>query len=310
MPKKKYLVIKHGALGDFILACGPFAAIRRRHPKSHIVLLTTAPYKALAESSPYFDEVWVDEKAKPTELAKGWALIKRLREAQFKMVYDLQTSTRSSWYFRLIGRRKPLWSGIVDWCSHPHLNPKRIHMHTLDRQAEQLRLTKIKYVPKPKLDWLTGDISAYGLPDRFALLVPGGSAHRPEKRWSVEGFAKLGRFLRDRGITPVCIGTAAERAEIEAICRLCDGARSLCERTSFGQIAELARNAALAVGNDTGPMHIIAYAQCPTIVLFSEASDPQKCAPIAPKSRYLQEENLKNLPADHVISLAEEMLEA
>ena len=40
-PQKKYLVIKHGALGDFILATGPMAAIRRRHPKSHIVLLTT-----------------------------------------------------------------------------------------------------------------------------------------------------------------------------------------------------------------------------------------------------------------------------
>ena len=37
------LVIKHGALGDFILAQSAFAAIRRHHRDGTITLLTTAP---------------------------------------------------------------------------------------------------------------------------------------------------------------------------------------------------------------------------------------------------------------------------
>ena len=42
--KRRILVIKLGALGDFILATGPFAAIRTAHPDDEIVLLTSAPF--------------------------------------------------------------------------------------------------------------------------------------------------------------------------------------------------------------------------------------------------------------------------
>lgn len=38
------LVIKHGALGDVILAQSPFQAIRQQHPDAKITLLTTKPF--------------------------------------------------------------------------------------------------------------------------------------------------------------------------------------------------------------------------------------------------------------------------
>ncbi|HAK62204.1 MAG TPA: ADP-heptose--LPS heptosyltransferase, partial [Alphaproteobacteria bacterium] len=41
--KQRILVIKLGALGDFILAMGPFKAIRHHHAGAHITLLTTPP---------------------------------------------------------------------------------------------------------------------------------------------------------------------------------------------------------------------------------------------------------------------------
>ena len=44
-------------------------------------------------------------------------------------------------------------------------------------------------------------------------------------------------------------------------------------------IAALARKAAAAVGNDTGPMHLIAVVGCPVIALFSGLSDPAQSAP-------------------------------
>ena len=34
---RRILVIKLGALGDVVLALGPFEAIRKHHPKAHIV---------------------------------------------------------------------------------------------------------------------------------------------------------------------------------------------------------------------------------------------------------------------------------
>jgi ADP-heptose:LPS heptosyltransferase len=56
-------------------------------------------------------------------------------------------------------------------------------------------------------------------------------------------------------------------------------ARDLTGRTDFAQIAALGARAAIAVGNDTGPTHLIAAAGAPTIALFSSASDPALCGP-------------------------------
>ncbi len=48
----RILVIKLGALGDFVQALGPAAAIRRHHRDAEITLLTTAPYAELGRAAP------------------------------------------------------------------------------------------------------------------------------------------------------------------------------------------------------------------------------------------------------------------
>ena len=57
------LVIKHGALGDFIQALAPMQAIRKFHRGAYIALLTTAPFSRLASESGLFDEIRIDERA-------------------------------------------------------------------------------------------------------------------------------------------------------------------------------------------------------------------------------------------------------
>lgn len=59
------------------------------------------------------------------------------------------------------------------------------------------------------------------------------------------------------------IGQAAEQEAIDLIRSDCPEAVSLCGQTSIAEIASLARAACVAVGNDTGPMHIIAASGCP-----------------------------------------------
>ncbi len=67
------------------------------------MLLTTAPFADFLRAAPYFDTVWIDERPGPLDLAGLWRLRRRLREPAFSRVYDLQTSARSNWYFRLLG---------------------------------------------------------------------------------------------------------------------------------------------------------------------------------------------------------------
>ena len=62
---------------------------------------------ALARASGWFDEIWLDARPEIWQVG-GWrALGRRLRAGRFGRVYDLQTSDRSGWYFRLFGADKP-----------------------------------------------------------------------------------------------------------------------------------------------------------------------------------------------------------
>jgi len=281
---ERILVIRLGALGDFVLSLGPFAAIRKHHAAAHITLLTSAPFADLARACGAFDDIWVDERPTMWQLGTWLALRAKLRGGGFARVYDLQTSDRSGAYFRLMGPgRRPEWSGIAPSASHPDTNPERGSIHTIERQREQLRLAGIAGVPLADLDWARADLDRFELEPPYALIVPGGAPHRPEKRWPVGFYIDIASRLAARGLQPVVIGGRPEVALGAEIAAACAPARDLTGQTDFQDIAVLARGAKVALGNDTGPMHLIALARCPSVVLFSSASDPVRTAPRAPE---------------------------
>lgn len=297
----RILVIKLSALGDVVLALGPFQAIRRHHVADHITLLTTAPYAELAQMSGWFDEIWTDPRPSLFQVGAWLAFRRRLRAAKFSRVYDLQTSDRSSAYFRLFSRtQRPEWSGIVPGCSHPHANSGRDRMHTVERQAEQLAMAGIAEVPRPDVAWLDADIVPFALDEPFVLLVPGAAAHRPAKRWSVSAYGELARRLLVRGSQPVLLGTETERDVLDALIDQVPGVVNLIARTGFAEIAGLARCAEAAVGNDTGPMHLIAAVGCPALVLFSGESDPVISRPRGPAVELIRVDDLAALSVDKV----------
>ncbi len=274
---RRVLVVRLGALGDVVMSFPAFAAIRAHHPQAEITLLTTRPYAALAKAAPWFDHVAIDERPAWWNLPALLRLRAKLRG--FDMTYDLQTSGRSSWYFHLAGR--PPWSGIAHGCSHPQTGPARERMHTLERQRDQLERAGIAAFPPPDLAFLTSR-PLPPLPDRFALLVPGASAHRPGKRWPAERYGELAAVLAARGLTPVVTGAPNEAPLAATIRAACPAAIDLTDRSPLIDVFALAARAAVTIGNDTGPTHIAAATGCPTIVLFSHESDPAMTAPRGP----------------------------
>jgi len=288
------LVIRLGALGDVIQSFGPFAAIREHHPGARITLLTTPPFEKLLAASPWFDTIWADGRP-------GWrglpALAQRLRGGRFERVYDLQTSSRSSRYRWLL--RGAEWSGIARGASHLHSNPDRDLVHTIERQREQLEIAGLTQFPPPGLAWLTADLTPFALPDRFALLVPGASPLRPGKRWPARNFGALAATL---DLPCLVIGSAAEAPLAAEILALAPGTRNLTGATSLPAIAALAQRASCAIGNDTGPTHLIAATGCPTLALFGEDSDPALCAPRGPAVAVLRRQPIGAITVAEVLA--------
>ncbi len=302
---QRILIIKHSALGDMALAFGPMQAIRRAHAGAHLTLLTTRAFAGLAQASGIFDDVWIDERPKIWRVAEVLSLRHRLREGRFERVYDLQTSSRTGWYFRLFWPGPwPEWSGIAKGCSHPHRDPARDTRHVVEARAGQLADTGIEATPLSDLSWWRSDIAHLGLPLRYAVLLPGGAAHRPEKRWPAASFAETAVRLAAAGVTPVVVGATPEAAEARTIQNACAEAIGLIGRTSLLELGSVMRGAALVVGNDTGPMHIAALVGTPVVVLFGSDSDPALNRPRAPASawppRILREKSLTDLPVSAV----------
>jgi len=303
--KRNILVIKLSALGDFVQALGPAAAIRRYHAADEITLLTTDAFVSLAEQSGFFDKIVIDTRPGLFELA-GWGALRRfLRDGRFDRVYDLQTSDRSglySWLF--LPGRSPEWSGIAWHCSHPHANPARHPQHTIDKQAEQLLMAGIHPTPLPCCGASTRPLPAGLKHSAFFILIPGSSLRHTAKRWPATSYGALAQQLfQSTGIRPVIIGGADEEALAAEIHAACPAAIDFVGRTELTTLVDLAGAAAFTIGNDTGATHIAALGGNPVFVLFSNASDPGRCAPRGHQVHVLTSPCLGDLQVDQVFML-------
>lgn len=290
------MVIKHGALDEFVQATGAFAAIRARHKGVRIVLLTTRPYAEIARKCPWFDEVWVDAMPKTWDVRGLMKLRSMLRSAKFDMVYDLQTSERSTSYFHVMN--DPPWSGLATGSEYFHAHPERETMHPLDRWADQLAIVGIPALPPPDISWLEAETQGLHPPKRFVLMVPGAAATRPALRWAPERFATLGNMLGLKDIATVVLGTRQDQDAIKIILGNCPTAMSLMDRTPFAAIASLARDALGAVGNDSGPMHLIAATGCPTLMLLAAESNPALRMPRGPAAAHLKRDDVAEIAVE------------
>lgn len=298
---EKILVIKLGALGDFIQALGPMAAIRKHHPKAHITILTTKPFQNFANDCGYFDDIWIDDRPKLLNIGDWVELRKKLNHAKFARVYDLQNNDRTGFYFKLLNP-KPEWSGIAKNASHRNTNPDRTKGHAFDGHIQTLAIAGITDIKPDPLEWMVEDIKPFPLQKPYILLVPGCAPERPEKRWPSEKYGRLANMLVQRGFQPVLIGTDSEADATQTIANACPQALDLTGQTSLKHIATLARHSAGAIGNDTGPMHLIGATGTPCLVLFSSHSNPIKHAPKGDQVSVLQNDNLEDLKTENVLN--------
>ena len=288
----KILVIKLSALGDFIQTLGPMRAIRNHHPDAHITLLTTAPYKNFAQDCGYFDDIWIDTRPRWHNILAWLSLKKRLNAGQFSRLYDLQNNDRTRLYSKLFKtKNKPEWIGD----SAPKTD------HAFKRHTRMLAKAGIKNIEIDRLEWMDADIAHIPLKSPYVLLVPGCAPQHPYKRWPAAHYSALANMLATRGYQPVLIGTKAEAEVTIEIAKRCPNALDLTGQTSLAQITALARKAAAAIGNDTGPMHLIGATSCPSLALFSAHSDPARHAPNGEHVQALQEADLENLTPETVL---------
>ena len=148
------LIIKHGSLGDIAQISGVLRDIRETFNENKIFILTTRPYVELLSKCPYLDGVLIDKRLPRWNIFYLVRLRKLLGKFDFSHIYDLQNSSRTSFY------RKFLLNNS-NWCSAETTLEKGEKKTNLDNEPVlkrfniQLNKSNIKtsYTLQPDFSW-------------------------------------------------------------------------------------------------------------------------------------------------------------
>jgi heptosyltransferase-1 len=287
------LIVKPSSLGDVIHALPTVNRIRQRFPDAHIAWLINAELSSLLQRCPV-----INERIEFHRRDSGaWLpLLKQLRRQHFDLVVDLQGLLRT---------------GIFSAATRA---PRRIGLSDAREGARLFYTEVVPVVSEHAVSRYLCAARQLGCPDspvefplgigdqRHANLIAVNPLARWEtKIWGDERFsALLDRLPLER---VVLIGSARERDRIEAINR--GRARNLAGTLDLYELAELYRQCAVVITNDTGPMHLAAAVGTPVIALFGP-TDPALVGPYGKGHIVLQ--NMRAVTVEQVLAAAKPFL--
>jgi len=305
------LIIKHGSLGDIAQISGVIRDIRETYNKEKIFILTTFPYVELLSRCPYVDGVLIDKRLPRWNILYLLKLKKMINKFDFSYVYDLQNSSRTSFYRRYL-------FNITNWSSTKTTLKKGSkksdfnQLPVLERFKFQLDNSNIKtkYSLKPDFSWACLDVDQivnkfFG--NKFILIFPFSSPQLSHKQWPY--YNELIKIIKSKH-NDFEIVIAPGPNEMEDAKKI--NATLITNDKKALNIMELAgliKKSSFVVANDTGPAHMVAHLGKNGIVLFGHHTTPQKVSIETDKFKALTVDKLKNLSAESVYSEIKSKLE-
>ena len=298
------LIIKHGSLGDLIQANGAMEDIKKSNPKTHVVLLTTAPYYDLMNKCPYIDEVLIDRRSARWNLFYLYKLKKKLTSYNFTHVFDLQNSSRTKFYSKHI-LSKCVWSSTITILEHGQKKSDFDEEPVLKRMEIQLKKSGIKTlnVKKSNLNWAVvniRNITKDYFDGKYILIFPFCSPKLENKKWPY--YRILISQLKSKYNRKYHIVLAPGPNEIKEAKLL--NAHTLLDKNkslNINQLISLIKDASFVVANDTGPAHICSHMNKPGIVLFGSHTSAHKVSIETEKFKPISVRDLNLLKAEAVM---------
>ena len=305
------LIIKHGSLGDIAQISGIIRDIRETYNSEKIFILTTFPYVDLLSRCPYIDGVLIDRRLPRWNILYLLKLKKMIQKYNFSYVYDLQNSSRTSFYRRYL-------FNISNWSSTKTTLKKGTKKSDFDQESVlerfkfQLDNSNIKtnYTLKPDFSWACVNVDQivnkfFG--NKFILIFPFCSPQLSHKQWP--HYNELIKIIKSKH-TNFEIVIAPGPNEIEEANKY--NATLIINNKKALNIMELAgliKKSSFVVANDTGPAHMTAHLGVNGLVLFGYHTTPKKVSIETDKFKALISNKLEDLSAERVYSEIKNQLE-
>ena len=300
------LIIKHGSLGDIAQASGAIQDIYENHKDHNLYIMTSKPYIDLYKKSPFIKDIILDKRLSRFNLIYLYLLMRKIKKLKFVKVFDLQNSSRTSFYKKVLFPN----SNYNSWSSSQTTLPSNTtkeefdKLSVLERFDHQLKTSglKTKHTLKPNFDWSCTDISKINSKfklEKYIILFPFCSPHLHLKKWP--HYNELIKLIKTELKNDYKVVIAPGPSEIQeaknfnAECILDDG-----KALNIPQLASLIKNSSFVIANDTGPAHISAHIGAKGVALFGSHTTAYKVNIEREQFKAIQVSDLNKLSASKV----------
>lgn len=306
----RFLVLRGGAIGDFVVTLPVLQALRTRWPDAEIELIGYPHIAHLALASGLVKKVHSLDKAG----------IARLFAHRPSMDEDLRLLVES---FDVVISFLHDPDGVVQTnlltlgADLIYRSPVAPQIHAVDhliKALESMAIYEAGSIPCLSLDeptraggraWLAAKGIPAGSP-AFAVHAGSGS---PKKNWPLDRFVDVAKALHGNGITPVFVVGEADRP-IEPVLRAAASVLGpVLSGLSLTEVAGVLSCCAGYLGNDSGITHIAAATGIPTVAVFGP-TDPSIWGPRGRRVQILQASSrqLEDVPRDEVLAAIQAMV--
>lgn len=262
----KILVIRGGAIGDFILTMPVLAALRRQFPDAHLEVLGYPHIVQLAMAGGLVDRVQsIEARALAGFFARGGELSADLTDyfSEFDIIvsylYDPDGIFQAN-----VRRCSP-----AQFISGPHRPNEEENTHATKvylKPLERLAIFEADHVPRIPLN------AQHSKLNQLALHPGSGSERKnwPEEKWS----ELLEHLLTHTGWDLLLVGGEAEGGRLQRLSAALPPARvRVAQSVPLADLARLLHSSAGFIGHDSGISHLAAALGLPALVLWGDTAE-------------------------------------
>jgi len=293
----RILVIKLRAIGDVLLSTPVVQNLHDRFPLAKIDFVTDKFAADVVTGNPWLSSVLTFDRKHDSSVG----MIRQVREKKYDLIVDLFSNPRSAIITGLSGAR--LRAGFpFRWRKYAYniiIPPRAGDIHNIDFNLDALRRLDIPvshfqpYFPLDSRsvqfadDWLHG----HNLDGKTVVgLNPSGGWYT--KRWGLEHYALLGDLISERyGASIIVLWGPGEEDDARHIQEHMKLPASVIPQTTLSQLGAIIHRCAFIVSNDSGPMHIAASLNIPTLGIFGP-TNPRQQGPYGSGNHWVRNEEL------------------
>jgi heptosyltransferase-1 len=283
----KILLVRVSSLGDVLHNLPMVADILRHHPDAIIDWVVEEGYVSLVRLNPHVRKIipfalrrWRKSLGKAETRAEIRVFFRTLREERYDYVFDTQGLLKTGIIMGAAHGRHKVGLGNGSEGSGYEGISRVFHTQSVKLDPRTHAVARGRLVAGAALGYAVDTAPDFGLPGPDASNRPDwmplqdyavffhGTA-REAKKWAPANWIALGQALAPMPVL-LAWGSPGEKADAEALAAKLPNAKVL-PKLPMDDAVTLARNAALAVGVDTGLTHIAAAFVRPTVEIYCDS---------------------------------------